>query len=131
MQNLIFQGLFCYFLTSRPGVSFITIRVHTVDNTLGWSDWAIFAIFEKGHYATDQVYFYESNSKKSANLNARGKVFFYHRDHKNEYFFLKFCNYCNFLILQRTIAKKESSKYYFYIFGGAPKMGKLVFTWSK
>ena len=39
-----------------------------------------FTIFENGHYAADQVYFYESNSKTSANFavrapHMRGKVF--------------------------------------------------------
>ena len=29
--------------------------------SLGWSDIAIFAIFENEHYAANQVYFYESN----------------------------------------------------------------------
>ena len=46
------------------------------------------AIFENGHYAADEVYFYECNSKKSANLavRARGasatkfKFFLNHRD---------------------------------------------------
>ena len=37
---------------------------------VGWNDLVLFAIFENGHFAADQVYFYEFNSKKSANLPA-------------------------------------------------------------
>ena len=45
------------------------------------------AIFETGHYAADQVYFYESIYKKSANLAGR-QVFTLKnpRDLKNKYF---------------------------------------------
>ena len=38
--------------------------------TLGWSD--IEPFFLNGHYAADQVYFYEGNSQKSANLATCG-----------------------------------------------------------
>ena len=34
------------------------------------SDIEVFLTFENGHYVADQVYFYESNSKQSANLVA-------------------------------------------------------------
>ena len=40
--------------------------------TFGWSDIAVFAIFEMGHDAADQVYFYESNSKKFSEF---GRIF--------------------------------------------------------
>ena len=33
-----------------------------------------FTIFENGHYAADQVYFYESNSKKLANFAERAPI---------------------------------------------------------
>ena len=52
----------------------VKIHQHSVYNivyrycTLGWSD---LALFENGHFPADQVYFYELNSKKSANLAAR------------------------------------------------------------
>ena len=36
--------------------------------TLGWSDLALFAIFEKLHISADQIYFKKVNSKKSANF---------------------------------------------------------------
>ena len=35
---------------------------------LGWSDLALFVIFENGKIAADQVYFFILNSKKSANF---------------------------------------------------------------
>ena len=38
--------------------------------TVGWSDIHLLSIFENGHYAADQVHFYESNYKKSANFAA-------------------------------------------------------------
>ena len=51
-------------------------------------------IFKNWHYAANQVYFQESNSRKSANLGAcKAKfLFFNHRDLKNKYFFRKFEN---------------------------------------
>ena len=42
--------------------------VYTIHDTVGWSDLVLLAIFENGHIADDQVYFYEFNSKKSANF---------------------------------------------------------------
>ena len=52
-------------------------------------------IFENGHIAMDWIYFYEFNSKKSANFSAcargsRAEKFSFsknHRDLENEYFF--------------------------------------------
>ena len=45
-------------------------------NSLGWSDIELFAIFENGHYAADQVYVYQSNSNKIGEFSRmRGKVF--------------------------------------------------------
>ena len=38
---------------------------------LGWSDKALFAIFENGHIAADKEYFEEFNSEKSPSLEAR------------------------------------------------------------
>ena len=35
---------------------------------LGWSFFSFYAIFENGHIAIDWLYFYEFNSKKSANF---------------------------------------------------------------
>ena len=55
-----------------------------------------FSIFEYGHYAADQVYFYESNSQKFANLAAReahARQSFNQRVLKNEYLFVKICKY--------------------------------------
>ena len=42
---------------------------------VGWNDKALLAIFENGHYAADQEYFYESNSKKTVYLGARAQSF--------------------------------------------------------
>ena len=39
---------------------------------VGWSDIELFSYFENGHYAADQVYFYDS--KKSANLAVRAAL---------------------------------------------------------
>ena len=44
------------------------VYTYTVHDTVGWSDLVLLAIFENGHIAVDQVYFYEFNSKKSANF---------------------------------------------------------------
>ena len=43
--------------------------------------WPIFAIFENGHIAAGQVYFYKFNSKKSAQFSFPTN----HRDLENEY----------------------------------------------
>ena len=51
--------------------------------TVGWSELALFAIFEKLHVSADQVYFYEVNSKKNCKFRRarvrrmRGKVFIF------------------------------------------------------
>ena len=53
---------------------------------------ALFVIFENRYYATNQVYFYESNSKNWP--RTRSKVsFFYLSNLKDSYFFLKICKY--------------------------------------
>ena len=39
-----------------------------------WCDVALFAIFENAHHAVNQVYFYESNSKRSANMAASVQI---------------------------------------------------------
>ena len=59
-----------------------------------WSDFHFFAIFENGHIAFDWLYFYEFNSKKSANFaaSARAAKFSFsknHRDLEKEKKFLK------------------------------------------
>ena len=41
---------------------------------LEWCDVALFAIFENAHHAVNQVYFYESNSKRSANMAASVQI---------------------------------------------------------
>ena len=41
---------------------------------LGWSDVALFAIFDFGHIAADQEYFLSSIPKKSANLTKRARA---------------------------------------------------------
>ena len=77
---------------------------------VGWSDIALFAIFENGHYAADQVYFYESNLKKIVEFDRmRGNVFFPQKIKetlKLNFLFLKICKYLP-CILQRAIAKKK------------------------
>ena len=75
-------------------------------NSLGWSDIELFAIFENGHYAADQVYFYQSNSKKSANLAACAAKFSHSkndRDLKMNIAFWKFAN--KFLLIQEQSLK--------------------------
>ena len=37
------------------------------------SDIALFSVFNNGHHAADQVYFYESNSKKIVTLAVRAR----------------------------------------------------------
>ena len=41
--------------------------------TLGWSDLPLFAFFEIGHLAANQVHFYEFDSTKSAKLSIKKK----------------------------------------------------------
>ena len=45
--------------------------------TIGWSDLPLFAIFDIGHITANQVYFYEFNSKNSANLTVPVRQSFY------------------------------------------------------
>ena len=49
---------------------------------LGWSDIELFFDFENGHYAADQVYFYESNAKKIGEIRrARAAKFSHSKNH--------------------------------------------------
>ena len=58
-------------------------------------------IFKNGHYAAEQEYLYESNSKKAAIFAALAKN---HRDLKNEYFL---CENLLIILLQRTMTKNK------------------------
>ena len=50
----------------------VLVSLFCIDGCLvGWRDLAIFAILPNGLYAANQVYFYESNSKKLPNLAAQ------------------------------------------------------------
>ena len=92
-----------------------------------WYTQNLFAIFENGHYAADQVYFYDSNEKISANLDSRtrGKVLALrnHRDLNNVYFFLKTCRYL--LFTSKNNRQKENLKYNIWKNCKAPKWAKL------
>ena len=80
----------------------------TITVELRYSTLNCFLIFENGHYAAGQVYFYKSNSKKSANFTARTAKFSLSKNTgtlKINILFLKFAN--TFLFLQRTIAKQK------------------------
>ena len=70
---------------------------------VGWSDIAIF--FENGHYAADQVYFYESNSK-NRRIWQRARQIFHFQKIKGilNKMFGKFAN--TFLLLQEQSTKK-------------------------
>ena len=48
--------------------TYVVCTLYNVHCTLGWSDLALFAIFEKLHISADQIYFKKVNSKKSANF---------------------------------------------------------------
>ena len=58
-------------------------RYMNSEHSVGWSDLALFAIFEKLHVSADLVYFF--NSKKSANFPAKFSFSKNRRDLKNEY----------------------------------------------
>ena len=79
-----------------------------------------FSIFENGHYAADQVYFFSPIKKNRANLAAHVRQSFH---------FQKFAN--TFHLLQRTIAKKENSILDFLNYCLGPKMGNFVFDLVK
>ena len=89
----------------------------------------LFAIFENGHYSAEQIYYYDSNSKKLANLfaRARHKVFIFHRDHKNENFVFYFqMPYYYF----KEQSPKNRNKKCFNLFLGL-KIGKFIFDLVK
>ena len=81
---------------------------------VGWSDLALFAIFEKLQVSAVQVYFQEAKSKKLANFSARVRVagaakFSFSknlRDLKYEYFLQNLQN-PSFKEHQRTISEKK------------------------
>ena len=52
---------------------YILSSIVPIYSTVGCSDLALFAIFEKLNVSADQVYFYEVNSQKSANFAERGR----------------------------------------------------------
>ena len=78
---------------------------------IGWSDLALFAIFEKQQISADQVYFYEFNSKKISNFGCArfwiAKCLFLknNRDLKNI-----FCCCRNFPFTSRNNRQTENSK---------------------
>ena len=82
-----------HFLFPKHRINFTYLFVHYL---LGWSDTTLFVILENRHMLLIKyVYYYQSNSKKSANLDAAHTwctcckifLFFNHRDLKNEYLF--------------------------------------------
>ena len=94
--------------------------------TLGWIDVATFwRFFKNRHQAADQVYFCESNSKKSASF-----IFINHRELLKKYFFLKLCKY-HYYVLQITIATKKLKSIFLNILRGPPNWAKLVFDLVK
>ena len=100
-----------------------TVRIRNyqrVKNTPnGWRGFHFVAIFENGHIPIDWLYFYEFNSKKSANFAARvlgtlaAKFSFSkkHRDFKNKYFLLKICRNLSYTL--KNNCQKENSKLQF------------------
>ena len=94
-----------------------------VQCTVGWSDLALLAIFENGHYAANQIYFYESNSKKGEICSSRQRKIT--GVLKIDIFVWKCANIL--ILLQRTIEKKKNLEIslvsYFY---RPPKLAKLA-----
>ena len=72
------------------------------------SDIELFSIFENRHYAADQVYFYESNSKNSAKFSLSKN----HRDLKNEEKIEHLKIFSSFF---KEKSPKENSKFYFIL----------------
>ena len=97
-----------------------------LDN-LVWSDLPLVCAFRKwSHCCKYSLYFYEFNSKKMANVlfskNHRGL-----KIEKNS----KICKFANiFLLLQKTLAKKNMGKFFKNFILG-PIMGKTVFDLVK
>ena len=77
--------------------------------------YSLFAIFENLHYAADQVYFYESNSK----------VFIFFK----LIFFLKIFKKASCYSTSKNNRPDENLKYFFLILLGDPKRGKMVFDY--
>ena len=75
---------------------------------VGWSDLALFTVFEIGHIAADQAYFNELNSKKISKFGStRGKIFHFQKSQGpliKINIFRKFAN--TFLLLQKESRKK-------------------------
>ena len=71
-----------------------------VGSALGWSDLNFGGIFENGHIVADQVYFYESDSRKSATFAAGGQSFYFQKITETlkitVIFFLKIHKYLHF-----------------------------------
>ena len=90
-----------------------------------------FSIFENGHYAADQVYFFSPIKKNRANLAAHVRQSFHFQKITGtlKMIFFKFAN--TFHLLQRTIAKKENSILDFLNYCLGPKMGNFVFDLFK
>ena len=61
---------------------------------IGWSDWALFAVFDIGHIAAD--YFYEFNSQKIGSARSAKILFSKSTGPQNEYLQLKDCKYLPF-----------------------------------
>ena len=75
---------------------------------LGWSDIVFLGIFENGHYAADELYFYESNFKNrqiwplARRLCSKVFTFKNHRDLTKEYIFCR--NHSTLLGMKQLIS---------------------------
>ena len=84
---------------------------------VGWSDISFFSIFENSHYAAKQLYFYEFNSQKSANLAARAAKFSFPKNQRNlKIIFLKtICKYLPFTSKNNRQKEKKIIKIIIFI----------------
>ena len=92
--------------------------------TVGWSDIALFGIFENGLIATDYIYFYKLSFEKSFSLAARAAKFLkIIWILKMQFFPQKFAKIF-FYSKEKSPKKFEEKKVELF---RAPKMGKIVF----
>ena len=106
-------------------------------STVGWSDLALFSIFESVHISADQVYFQELNSKKSAIFGcaraSHARHSFHFQKSQGPYIFLFEHLHRPFVYIKEQSTKIKFEKYFCFIHITFyfPKMEKLFLIMYK
>ena len=122
----------CFIERKYPNIFlFLLILASQVHSyPVGWSELALFAIFENKHIAADQEYFLQTKIAEfggTYDWHKCNRVFLLQKittDLKQEHIYLSIFE--SFILLQRTIAKQKIWYKIFRLLFVGPKIGKIV-----